>query len=341
MTVRALRFPSMPPRPDGVRHLLVITIDTEEEGRWGGGYAREGHSLENIGWLERLRPLRDEHGLRATYLVTEPVAQDPAARDRLAGFVAAERSEVGAHLHPWCTPPFDEIDRSVTYAGNLPRPLLRAKLAHLTESIERSFGARPVSYRAGRWGISSSTLEALVDFGYGTDSSLVPLHWEYDADGPSSLSAPSTPYTPDLGDPARPGRSTLLEIPASVVMTGALGAAAGAVARRIRPLPGLGTLLDRLGRCWLRPSWGDPNRLRQATRRCIERGHPVLNVMFHSSELMPGASPYVRDEGELERFLERLRAIVETALEAPGVRWATLREARAALMGEGSDAAPR
>jgi len=316
------------------RTRLTITIDTEEEGRWGGGYPRDGNTCANIRWLEKLQPLRDEFGLRATYLVTDPVANDAAAKDRLSGFVAAERSEIGAHLHPWCTPPYEEIDRSVTYAGNLPPALLRAKLAGLTETLERAFGVRPVSYRAGRWGISATTLQALQALGYSVDSSVVPLHWEYGNGGPSSLSAPATPYRPDPGDPLKPGTSRLLEVPASVVMTGPFGRAAGIIGRRLRPFPGLGRILDGLGRCWLRPSWGEPELLRRATRRCLEEGHPVINVMFHSSELMPGASPYVRDGAGLELFLERLRAIIGTALQTKGVEWATLREIGTELMSE-------
>jgi peptidoglycan/xylan/chitin deacetylase (PgdA/CDA1 family) len=319
-------------------HLLAITIDTEEEGRWGGGYPRDGQTCANIRWLEKLEPLRREYGLRATYLVTDPVVRDAEARDRVAAFVAEERSEIGAHLHPWCTPPYDEIDRTVTYAGNLPGPLLRAKLGGLTETIEKAFGVRPLSYRAGRWGISASTLAALEDLGYQVDSSVVPLHWEYGNGGPSSLSAPAVPYRPGPDDPMRPGQARILEVPASVVMTGPLGAPAGFIARRLRPFPGFGRILDALGRCWLRPSWGDPAVLRRATRRCLAEGHPVINVMFHSSELMPGASPYVRDAAGLELFVARLRAIVETALETSDVRWATLTEVRTAVLGEGADA---
>jgi hypothetical protein len=67
----------------------------------------------------------------------------------------------------------------------------------------------------------------------------------------------------------------------------------------------------------------------------------VINVMFHSSELMPGASPYVRDAAGLAVFKQRLRAIVETALETKGVRWATLREVRTAVLGEAVDAGRR
>jgi len=310
---------------------LAITIDTEEEGRWGGAYPRDGNTCANIRWLDALQPLRDEYGLRATYLVTDPVANDPEAKDRLAAHVAAERSEIGAHLHPWCTPPYDEIDRSVTYAGNLPPELLRAKLAGLTETLHRSFGERPVSYRAGRWGISATTLASLESLGYTVDSSVVPLHWEYGNGGPSSLRAPMVPYRPDPEDPVKPGRARILEVPASVVMTGALGPAAGFVGRRLRPFPGLGRILDACGRCWLRPSWGEPDYLRRATRRCLADGHPVINVMFHSSELMPGASPYVQDSAGLALFLARLRAIVESALATPGVRFATLREIAEAM----------
>jgi len=318
------------------RRWLTITIDTEEEGRWGGGYPREGNTCANIRWLEKLQPLRDECGLRATYLVTDPVAKDAEARDRLLRFVAAERAEIGAHLHPWCTPPYDEIDRSVTYAGNLPPALLRAKLGGLTETLTRAFGVKPVSYRAGRWGISATTLQALETLGYGVDSS--PLHWEYGSGGPSSLAAPAVPYHPDPADPVKRGRARILEVPASVVMTGPLGGAVGRIGRHLRPFPGLGRILDAMGRCWLRPSWGDPEQLRHATRRCLAEGHPVINVMFHSSELMPGASPYVKDAEGLTLFLARLRAIVETALESSDVRWATLSELRGELLTEAADA---
>lgn len=316
------------------RRFLTITIDTEEEGRWGGTYPRDGNTCANIRWLGKLQPLRDEYGLRATYLVTDPVAKDPEARERVAGHAADECGEIGAHLHPWCTPPYDEIDRSVTYAGNLPPALLRAKLTSLTDTLASAFGVRPVSYRAGRWGISATTLATLMELGYEVDSSVVPLHWEYGNGGPSSLAAPSVPYRPDPADPVKPGRASILEVPASVVMTGAFGKAAGLLGRRLRPFPGLGTLLDACGRCWLRPSWGEPAFLREATRRCLADGHPVINVMFHSSELMPGASPYVRDEAGLDALLARLRAIIETALEAEGVRWATLREIGTELSGE-------
>jgi len=49
------------------------------------------------------------------------------------------------------------------------------------------------------------------------------------------------------------------------------------------------------------------------------------------SPLMPGASPYVQDSAGLALFLARLRAIVESALATPGVRFATLREIAEAM----------
>jgi hypothetical protein len=129
----------------------------------------------------------------------------------------------------------------------------------------------------------------------------------------------------------RPGQARILEVPASVVMTGPLGAPAGYIGRRLRPFPGFGRILDALGRCWLRPSWGDPAVLRRATRRCLADGHPVINVMFHSSELMPGAFANTRIQlPENSQALSIPAGALETARAVgnPG-------EARAAVLGEG------
>ena len=38
---------------------------------------------------------------------------------------------------------------------------------------------------------------------------------------------------------------------------------------------------------------------------------PVLSIIFHSSEILPGGSPYTPDAASVERFLGELRAILE------------------------------
>ena len=48
-----------------------------------------------------------------------------------------------------------------SYPGNLPRDLEAEKLRLLTEKITRSFGTRPVTYLAGRYGFGPNTGEIL------------------------------------------------------------------------------------------------------------------------------------------------------------------------------------
>jgi len=328
-------FPSLPDRGDGVRTLLVLTVDTEEEGRWKGTYPREGNRCENVAWLRKLEPMLAEFGVRPTFLVDHPVATDPAARDVLAEMTAEHRGEIGAHLHPWCNPPYEDEagGAASTYAGRLPADVLRAKLGVLAEAIEKGFGAPPRSYRAGRWGFSGRSLEVLEELGFLVDTTVIPLRWERGLDAPSFLRAPCVPYYPDREDPFLPGAFSVLEVPVPSIVTGPLGPLTERAARWLRPFPGMGTIMDGLGRAWLRPSTGDPEGLRRAARAFVARELPVLHVMFHSSELMPGASPYVRDEVELEAFLARLRAVLETVCAARGVIPATLQGVHERLAG--------
>ena len=60
--------------------------------------------------------------------------------------------------------------------------------------------------------------------------------------------------------------------------------------------------------------------------RLVDAGAPVLNMMFHSSEVMPGTSPYIRSEGEREAFLARLERVFRHARARRGLGAATLEE---------------
>ena len=42
----------------------------------------------------------------------------------------------------------------------------------------------------------------------------------------------------------------------------------------------------------------------------VARGVPTLNMMFHSSELLPGGSPYNVEADDVERFYDSLEQII-------------------------------
>ena len=73
--------------------------------------------------------------------------------------------EIGAHHHAWETPPCTPDDvRRHAYASTLPRQQFAdaAGIAHRRRS-PRAVGARPVSYRSGRFGFSADHVAALEE----------------------------------------------------------------------------------------------------------------------------------------------------------------------------------
>jgi hypothetical protein len=48
-------------------------------------------------------------------------------------------------------------------------------------------------------------------------------------------------------------------------------------------------------------------------RQAIDRGAPMLNLLFHSSEAIVGTSPYNRNNSELQAFLDRLSKVLTFA----------------------------
>ena len=107
----------------------------------------------------------------------------------LKSLVDSGRALIGAHLHPWVSPPFEEeVNARNSYPGNLPPALEREKLRLLTERIEASFGTRPRTYLAGRYGFGPHTGAILEELGYEVDiSPAVPI--DFSADGGPDYSA--------------------------------------------------------------------------------------------------------------------------------------------------------
>ena len=97
----------------------------------------------------------------------------------LGEFLSAGECVIGSQLHPWVNPPFDEtVDSFNSFPGNLSRSIERAKIAALSEAITRNFGARPIVYRAGRYGIGPNS-EALLASVSSADTTEVVLRDSY------------------------------------------------------------------------------------------------------------------------------------------------------------------
>jgi sugar phosphate isomerase/epimerase len=84
--------------------------------------------------------------------------------------------------------------------------------------------------------------------------------------------------------------------------------------------------LLRLEPLWFRPyPHMSADDLKRVFDMAVDRGLPVVTLMFHSSELMPGGSPYFPTEESIEALYERFDALFSHAAER-GARAATLRD---------------
>jgi hypothetical protein len=321
---------------------FCITIDTEEEGRWGRGFPREGHSVEHIKELPRLQALFDKYGIKPVYLVDYPVVKNSLSLGILKDISDDGRCEIGAHVHPWCNPPLEEDnDKYHSYLSNLPLQLQKEKIRILSDEIEKSFGKRPLSFRAGRYGFNGKTVEALESQGYLVDSSVTPYKsWEHDG-GPSFIGAPVSPYFPATADVNKSeGERMLLELPVSVGFNRANFDIAYKVHEYLSAKPfssfhiiGIMDRLKILRKVFLTPELFSFEEMKMLTKIFVYKKIPLLVMMFHSTIISPGKTPYLRNGNELEQFYLKLDNYFDFAINDIKLRNCTLIEFRNQYIG--------
>ncbi|MEO8500928.1 MAG: hypothetical protein ABI565_08425 [Vicinamibacteria bacterium] len=313
------------------RPFFMVGVDTEADDQWTLG-GRKRLSVDNARALPRLQALCDSFGVRPSYLLTHEMATRDPSKSILRDLYATGRCEIGAHLHPWSSPPYREEDLVGRYPSQLDDGQLEDQLRELTTTIEKSIGVRPVSYRAGRHGFDSRSLAILEKLGYKVDTSVDPLFNETRKGGPSFAGAPVSPYWPSRADVRTGGESSVLEIPVSSATKPALPKSLERLFTSLPAIPWRG-YLKRLGlrAVWLRPSYSSVEDARDLASSLVSAGAPTLNMLFHSSELVPGGSPYNKTDADVDRFFERLERIFEHVMKRLEARGVTYRECAEAL----------
>lgn len=310
---------------------VLVGIDTEADDQWSAN-GRERNEVRNAERLPELQALFDSFGVRPTYVVTYEMATREQSSGILRELLRSGRCEIGAHLHPWSSPPFRPEDlRAHTYPHNLPAELLERQLRELTGVIEERLGVRPTTYRAGRNGFDGRSLPLLERLGYTVDSSVDPLFNEKRKGGMVFAGAPLVPYHPDYADVRRRGRSKILEVPISAATLPGLPKPLEALYAALPAIPYRGAI-KRLGLrpVWLRPSYTSLGDMLAFASRLFEARVPCFNIIFHSSELLPGGSPYTPDEKSVTRLKDDLERLLEHLVGRLGAVGRTYREFAAA-----------
>jgi len=291
---------------DSFGQRVLLTVDTEEEFDWDGPFSATEHGLDHVPAITRFQNFCEELGVSPLYLVDWPIVQSDRAVNLIGDAIKRGKAEVGIQLHPWVNPPHDEeVNVHNSFAGNLPRELEVAKFPRLRDSIEEKFGAAPLSYRAGRYGLGPDSAQMLMNAGVAIDTSVRSNYNYSDQNGPNYSKHPLEPYWVD-------DEKQLLELPVTTVFRGILRKQGKMLRWLPKPLPTLASAMSRTGILEKIPLTPEGVTIAEALRgaeMAIDDGLPIIVLSFHSPSLAIGHTPYVRNDEDLEALYEWLRLI--------------------------------
>lgn len=313
-------------RPSAERPLIVTSVDAEEAFDWEKPLSRDFRNVASMNEQVVLHRVFDRFGVVPTYFVTYPIVTQPDGYAFLAECLKAGKCQIGAQLHPWVTPPYEEVVNAYnSFAGNLPEALERDKLKTLTEAIGARFGVRPTAYRAGRYGVGPNTVKTLAALGYRVDSSVVPEFSYHATGGPTFFGRPPTPYWLD-------SERRVLELPLTSTYIGHLSRgnwrhlanglfendARYALARSVMARTGM------MERIRLTPEGTNVSDAKRLVRALLKRGTRIFTLSYHTPSLLPGNTPYVRSRADRDRFIGWFEEFYEFFLDEVGGAPATI-----------------
>lgn len=301
--------------------LILVTIDTEcDKGPgWKIQLPMQFRSVTDA-VPQIYTPLFSKYGIKPTYLLSPEIIRDPTSAETLKSTLDCE---LGTHLHSEFVEPEPvwDADRTKRIQMDYAAEVEREKLANLTDLFTDTFGYAPKSFRAGRFGMDERGLLFLQELGYTVDSTVSPFKTHYFETGSirNYWGAPLQPYYPSSKDMRRSGNMSILEVPLTV--GNPFFEKVPAVLTRYMQdrykLPK--KIAAKLGHSpavkWLRPYRSTFEEMRTLCDWVIARGaatksQPViLNMMFHSNEVLVNGSPYVTDKKGQNAYIDSLDKI--------------------------------
>lgn len=327
-----------PAMPRGDTPVCAVAVDAEEDFDWRSPIRGVEYSTSCMKNTTTLRDILRAYRAVPTYLLSYPVLENADALGTVRRQFDRGDCAVGAQLHPWVNPPFDEAagpGAFYSYSGNLEPGLEERKLVALMRRITECFGEEPRIYRAGRYGLGRETPSLLEKLGFTIDTSVAP-RTKFSADGgPDYAGHDYRPFW--FGD-----RSRILGLPLCRSVVGWAGPLAPGLYRalsapafaRLRA-PAVLTRSRCAERITLSPEGNDVASMIRLVRRLYEGGQRIFVLSFHSSSLAVGRNPYVRSKAELHGFFDRLSAILDHMATRQGMRFASLAEIPAYLEAPG------
>jgi len=320
--------------------IFLLTIDTEEEWDWSGPFPTPPFSTDNISYIHEFQDFCQSLSVIPTYFVDYAIAEKKENCAILNHYFKRSLCDMGAHLHPWCTPPITEgISAHNSFIINLPILLVQQKLKKLTDILKERFNVHPFSFRSGRWGMNGSILQLLASFGYKVDSSIRPFYSDKDF---SYNNAPVYPYYPDFNNCLTRGRQQhLLEIPATAGFNfpwfnflNKLHAFLSSSKFAKLHLIGIMWRLKLLRKISITPEGYTSKDICRCIDMNVKNGNTVINLYFHSSDLLIGSTAYVKTQLDKQKFYKTLEDVIVYVKATYNSQFFSVRDAYSKILGE-------
>lgn len=279
---------------------FIITIDTEGDNLWK--YCKgDTITTHNSRYIPRFQDLCEKYGFKPVYLTNYEMLCDDIFVDYIRQKEDDELCEIGLHLHAWNNPPIYELDGP--YSGNpylieYPDNVMRAKFDFLYKLFCERIGHAPISHRSGRWAMDERYYKLLSEYDVKVDCSVTPhINWSR----AFGISRGGTNYRNHSTIPSIV--NGVYEIPLTVVSSHK--PLASSIKQNIRCI-----LNSRY--LQLRPATFSLKEMKYVVDKCVKnKSIDYVEFMMHSSELMPGGSPYFVDESAIESMYQNVESLFQ------------------------------
>ena len=306
------------------RTSFIVTIDVEADDVWSDP---TNLTLKNLRYLEDFQMMCDKYNIIPSYLLSYETLSDGAFISFLKDHLKIGSCEVGMHPHIWTVPPYDKekngIDINIIryYQSMLSKDILFEKLNFLKNAIEEKIEKKITSHRAGRWGLCARTIEWLEKNDFVADTSVVPFKSFRDSVTDPSIfpeyyNFPVSPYKMSSNGLNRKGKLSLVEVPVTNInqFTFTSIVRLTDMVKNMRGGTRLRKILNKLSMypLELRPYPEYSNgTLSKIAEIALRKNLPIINLMFHSSELLVQGSPYSNTKENTEKIWKHIEELFQ------------------------------
>lgn len=289
---------------------VLVTIDTECDKGNPGWNLQKPMSFKNIPLQQKLlMPIFKKYGIKPTFLLSPEVLKDTESVQLLKSL---ENVELGTHLHVEFIEPNANFDANSTknIQAELPLEIEEQKLKNLTNLFQEKIGYFPKSFRSGRYGSSKHTTKILADLGYLVDSSIVPYTTKfYKNFFIDSWKFTTSPFFEHFEE------KKILQVPLTLINPDYENLPK-ILKKEARKNKGkVKSLLKKMGRNFnarqLRPYRESAEKMINIAEYVINNhfkreSFVLLNIMFHSNEILVNGSPYCKNKEDVRRYISSL-----------------------------------